>query len=148
MSTAPTVTDLPPPFVAMSDNHIESLKQISSTLQSTLETTNQVYRSAMDEIPNMETTFALMRNSVQGLVTQLVDINKSFRMSGQQLQSQSNALNHAVMTLTEDIDKLQVLARNIQDNDFAMGDYFKVLKSLYPRILQELSKTHNPKGKD
>ena len=112
-STAPTVTDLPPPFVAMSNDHIESLKQISSTLQSTLETTNQVYRTAMDKIPNMETTFALMRNSMQGLATQLVDINKSFRMSGQQLQSRSDALNHAVMMLTEDIDKLRVLARNI-----------------------------------
>ena len=96
MLTAPTVTDLPSPFVTMSEDHIESLKQISSTLQSTLETTNQVYRTAMDEIPNMETTFALMRNSVQGLATQLVDINKSFRVSGQQLQSRSDALNHAV----------------------------------------------------
>ena len=140
--------DLPPPFVAMSDDHIESLKQISSTLQATLETTNQVYRAAMDEFPNMETTFALMRNSVQGLATQLVDINKSFRVSGQQLQSRSDALNHAVMTLTEDIDKLRVLARNIRDNDFATGDYFEVLKSLYPRILQELSKTHKPTGED
>ena len=132
----------------MSDDHIESLKQISSTLQSTLETTNQVYCAAMDEIPNMETMFALMRNSVQGLATQLVDINKSFRVSGQQLQSQSDALNHAIMTLTEDIDKLRVLACNIRDNDFATGDYFEVLNSLYPRILQELSKTHNPKGED
>ena len=105
-STALTVTDLPPPFVAMSDNHIKSLKQISSTLQSTLETMNQVYCAAMDKIPNMETKFALMCNSMQGLVTQLVDINKSFRVSGQQLQSQSDALNHAVMTLTKDIDKL------------------------------------------
>ena len=52
------------------------------------------------------------------------------------------------MTLTEDIDKLRVLARNIRDNDFAMGDYFEVLKSLYPRILQELLKMHNPKGED
>ena len=52
------------------------------------------------------------------------------------------------MTLTEDIDKLRVLACNIRDNDFAMGDYFEVLKSLYPRILQELSKMHNPKGED
>ena len=102
----------------------------------------------MDKIPNMETMFVLMRNSVQGLATQLVDINESFCMSGQQLQSRSDALNHAVMTLTKDIDKTQVLVRNIQDNDFAMGDYFEVLKSLYPRILQELSKTHNPKGKD
>ena len=131
MSTTPTVTDLPPPFVAMSDDHIKSLKQISSTLQSTLKTTNQVYRAAMDEIPNMETMFALMCNSVQGLATQLVDINKSFHVSGQQLQSRSNALNHAIMTLTEDIDKLQVLARNIRDNDFATGNYFKVLKLLY-----------------
>ena len=87
----------------------------------------------------METMFALMRNSVQGLATQLVDINKSFHMSGQQLQSRSNALNHAVMTLTEDIDKLRVLVHNVQDNDFATGDYFEVLKSLYPHILQELS---------
>ena len=79
--------DLPPPFVAMSDDHIESLKQISSTLQSTLETTNQVYHTTMDEIPNMEFMFALMRNSVQGLATQLVDINKSFHVLGQQLQS-------------------------------------------------------------
>ena len=70
MSTAPTVMDLLLPFVAMSNDHIESLKQISSTLQSTLETTNQVYHTAMDEIPNMETMFALMHNSVQGLVTQ------------------------------------------------------------------------------
>jgi hypothetical protein len=147
-STTSTVTDLPSPFVTMSDDHIESLKQISTTLQSTLETTNRVYRAAMDEIPNMETTFALMRNGVQGLATQLVDINKSFRVSGQQLQSRSDALNTAVMTLTEDIDKLRVLARNIRDNDFTTGDYVEVLKSLYPRILQELSKTHNPKGKD
>ena len=44
MLTAPTVMDLPLPFVAMSNDHIESLKQISSTLQPTLETTNQVYR--------------------------------------------------------------------------------------------------------
>ena len=102
----------------------------------------------MDEFPNMETTFALMQNGVQGLVMQLVDINRSFRVLGQQLQSRSNALNTAVMTLTEDIDKLRVLARNIRDNDFTTGDYFKVLKSLYPCILQELSKTHNPKGKD
>ena len=78
----------------------------------------------------------------------MVDINKSFRVSGQQLQSRSDALNHAVMTLTEDIDKLRVLARNIRDNDFATGDYFEVLKSLYPRILQELSKTHKPTGED
>jgi hypothetical protein len=147
-STTSTVTDLPTPFVTMSDDHIESLKQISTTLQSTLETTNRVYRAAMDEFPNMETMFALMRNGVQGLATQLVDINKSFRVSGQQLQSRSDALNTAVMTLTEDIDKLRVLARNIRDNDFATGDYFEVLKSLYPRILQELSKTHNPKGED
>ena len=28
------------------------------------------------------------------------------------------------------------------------GDYFEVLKSLYPRILQELSKMHNPNGED
>ena len=112
-STTSTVTDLPSPFVTMSDNHIESLKQISTTLQSTLETTNRVYRAAMDEFPNMETTFALMRNGVQGLATQLVDINRSFRVSGQQLQSQSDALNTAVMTLTEDIDKLRVLVRNI-----------------------------------
>ena len=132
----------------MSDDHIKSLKQISSTLQSMLETMNQVYRAAMDKIPTMETMFALMRNSMQGLATQLVDINKSFRMSGQHLQSRSDALNHAVMTLTEDIDKLQVLIRNIRDNNFATGDYFEVLKSLYPRILQELSKTHNPNGKD
>ena len=120
-STAPTVTDLPSPFVTMSEDHIESLKQISSTLQSTLETTNQVYR---------------------------VDINKSFCVLGQQLQSRSDALNHAIRTLTEDIDKLRVLACNIRDNNFATGDYFKVLNSLYPRILQELSKTHNPKGED
>ena len=52
------------------------------------------------------------------------------------------------MTLTEDIDKLRVLACNIQDNDFATGDYFEVLNLLYPRILQELSKMHNPKGED
>ena len=52
------------------------------------------------------------------------------------------------MMLTEDIDKLQVLTCNIQDNNFATGDYFEVLKSLYPCILQELSKMHNPKGKD
>ena len=71
-----------------------------------LETTNQVYHAALDEIPNMETMFVLMRNSMQGLVTQLVDINKSFRVSGQQLQSRFDALDHAVMTLTEDIDKL------------------------------------------
>ena len=45
------------------------------------------------------------------------------------------------MMLTEDIDKLQ-------DNDFTTGDYFEVLKLLYPCILQELSKTHNLKGKD
>ena len=102
----------------------------------------------MDEIPNMETMFTLMHNSMQGLAMQLVDINKSFRVSGQQLQSQSDALNHAVMTLTKDIDKLRVLARNIRDNDFATGDYFEVLKSLYPHILQELSKTHNPNGED
>ena len=102
----------------------------------------------MDEFPNMETTFTLMRNSVQGLATQLVDINRSFRVSGQQLQSRSDALNSAVMTLTGDIDKLRVLARNIRDNDFATGNYFEVLKSLYPRILQELSKTHNPKSED
>ena len=106
MSTTPTVTDLPLPFIVMSDDHIESLKQISSTLQSTLETTNQVYHTAMDEIPNMETMFALMRNSMQGLAMQLVDINKSFHVSGQQLQSQSDALNHAIMMLTEDIGKL------------------------------------------
>ena len=71
----------------MSDDHIESLKQISLILQSMLETTNQVYRAAMDEIPNMETMFALMCDSVQGLVMQLVDINKPFCVSGQQLQS-------------------------------------------------------------
>ena len=90
----------------------------------------------------------LMRNSVQGLATQLVDINKSFRVSGQQLQSRSDALNSAVMTLTEDIDKLRVLARNIRDNNFTTGNYFEVLKSLHPCIICELSKTHNPKGKD
>jgi hypothetical protein len=65
-STTSTVTDLPTPFVTMSDDHIKSLKQISTTLQSTLETTNRVYRAAMDEFPNMETMFALMRNGVQG----------------------------------------------------------------------------------
>ena len=102
----------------------------------------------MDEFPNMETTFTLMRNGVQGLATQLVDINRSFRVVGQQLQSRSDALNSAVMTLTGDIDKLRVLARNIRDNDFTTGNYFEVLKSLYPRILQELSKTHNPNSKD
>ena len=53
----------------------------------------------------------LMCNGMQALVTQLVDINKSFRVLGQQLQSRSNALNSAVMTLTGDIDKLQVLAQ-------------------------------------
>ena len=140
--------DLPLPFVVMSDDHIESLKQISSTLQSMLKTTNQVYRVAMDKIPNMETMFALMRNSVQGLAMQLVDINKSFRVSGQQLQSWSDALNHAIMTLTKGIDKLQVLTCNIRHNDFATGNYFEVLKLLYPRILQELSKTHNPNSED
>ena len=67
----------------------------------------------MDEFPNMETMFALMQNGVQGLAMQLVDINKSFCVSGQQLQSRSDALNTAVMTLTEDIDKLRVLTRNI-----------------------------------
>ena len=148
MLTAPTVTDLPSPFVMMSEDHIESLKQISMTLQSTIETMNRVYHATMDEFPNMETTFMLMCNSVLGLVTQLVDINRSFRVSGQQLQSRSNALNSAVMTLTGDIDKLRVLTCNIRDNDFATGDYFEVLKSLYPRILQELSKTHNPNGED
>ena len=106
MSTAPTVMDLLSPFVMMSEDHIESLKQISMTLQSTIKTTNRVYRATMDEFPNMETTFMLMCNGVQGLVTQLVDINRSFRVSGQQLQSRSDALNSAVMTLTGDIDKL------------------------------------------
>ena len=101
----------------------------------------------MDEFPNMETTFTLMCNGVQGLAMQLVDVNRSFRVSGQQLQSWSDALNSAVMTLTGDIDKLQVLTRNIQDNNFATGDYFEVLKSLYPRILQELSKMHNQTAK-
>ena len=43
--------------------------------------------------------------------------------------------NSAVMTLTEDIDKLRILVRNIRDNNFATGNYFEVLKSLYPRIL-------------
>ena len=135
--------DLPLPFVTMSEDHIKSLKQISMTLQSTLETMNRVYRATMDKFPNMETTFTLMCNGVQGLAMQLVDINKSFHVSGQQLQSQSDALNSAIMTLTGDIDKLQVLTRNIQDNNFATGNYFEVLKSLYPRILQELSKMHN-----
>ena len=135
--------DLLLPFVTMSEDHIESLKQISMTLQSTIETTNRVYQAAMDEFPNMETTFTLMHNGMQ-----LVDINKSFRVSGQQLQSQSDALNSAIMTLTEDIDKLRVLMRNIWDNNFATGNYFKVLKLLYPCILQELSKMHNPKGED
>ena len=93
MSTAPTVMDLLSPFVTMSEDHIESLKEISMTLQSTIETTNQVYHATMDEFPNMETTFTLMCNGVQGLATQLVDINRSFRVSGQQLQSRSDALN-------------------------------------------------------
>ena len=87
MSTTPTVMDLPPPFVMMSEDHIELLKQISMTLQSTLKTTNRVCQATMDEFPNMETTFTLMRNGMQGLATQLVDINKSFCVSGQQLQS-------------------------------------------------------------
>ena len=103
----------------MSEDHIKSLKQISMTLQSTLETMNRVYRATMDKFPNMETTFTLMCNGVQGLAMQLVDINKSFHVLGQQLQSQSDALNSAIMTLTKDIDKLRVLTRNIQDNDFA-----------------------------
>ena len=105
--------DLPLPFITMSEDHIELLKQISMTLQSTIETMNRVYRATMDEFPDMETTFTLMRNGVQGLVMQLVDINKSFHVLGQQLQSRSDALNSAVMTLTEDIDKLRVLACNI-----------------------------------
>ena len=127
VSTTPTVTDLPSLFVTMSEDHIESLKQISMTLQSTIKTTNRVYRATMDEFLNMETTFTLMRNGVQGLVTQLVDINRSFRVSGQQLQSRSDALNSAIMTLTKDIDKLQVLAHNIRDNNFTTGNYFEVL---------------------
>jgi hypothetical protein len=105
--------DLPLPFITMSEDHIELLKQISMTLQSTIETMNRVYHATMDEFPDMETTFTLMRNGVQGLVMQLVDINKSFHVLGQQLQSRSDALNSAVMTLTEDIDKLRVLACNI-----------------------------------
>ena len=117
--TTPTVMDLPLPFITMSEDHIELLKQISMTLQSTIETMNRVYRATMDEFPDMETTFTLMRNGVQGLVMQLVDINKSFHVLGQQLQSRSDALNSAVMTLTEDIDKLRVLACNIWDNNFA-----------------------------
>ena len=39
-------------------------------------------------------------------------------------------------------------SRNIQDNDFATGNYFEVLKLLYPHILQELSKMHNPNSED
>ena len=75
------------PSPAFHYNVRRSLKQISTTLQSTLETTNQVYRAALDEFPNMETTFMLMCNGMQGLAMQLVDINKSFHVSGQQLQS-------------------------------------------------------------
>ena len=74
--------DLPLPFITMSEDHIELLKQISMTLQSTIETMNRVYRATMDEFPDMETTFTLMRNGVQGLVMQLVDINKSFHVLG------------------------------------------------------------------
>ena len=61
------VKEPPLHFVILSNGHDESPKTISITLQSALEKTNRVYRVALEELPNMESSVAKMRESVQEL---------------------------------------------------------------------------------
>ena len=132
----------------ITNDHVESLDNISQCLDSALMTVNKARDATLRDFPKMENSFADVCDSVQKLAIQLADVNKSFCTTGQQLQSRTGALNDAVQSLTTDIDSLRVLMRNIWDEDFATGDYYDVLKSLGIRLFHELSKDHNLYGKD